>query len=80
MEPNQFLSDRTETRIRTAFIAAIQIIEDYGEALSEEDFALIRKQILDRGNEQIRLMKTELKFFDVRMTGPMMSVKQYKRD
>lgn len=67
MDPiKQILFNRISTRIRTTFIGSVEILEkNLKDILSEEEFIVLRKAILDLGNHQIREMEKELTYYKV---------------
>lgn len=73
------LSKIIETKIRTSFIGAISSFEDeFGHMWGKDTdnpnieqrrmknvWDMVRKEILDKGNDQIRNAKTELEYYDI---------------
>ena len=73
----QELKDLVEKRVRTVFIGAISSVEEspFGQLKSQPEWDRawkeLRNQILNKGNDQLRLLLEELEDFNV---GP----KRYK--
>ena len=72
MDKNQELRDLVEKRVRTVFIGAISSVEEshFGSLRKDSPewdrvFRELRKEILDKGNEQLRLLLEELGDFNV---------------
>jgi hypothetical protein len=64
---NKFLSDKITRDIKTLYIEFIYIIEDYlaDGKLTDAEFQRARKKILDRGNNVVRTMTTQLNELDI---------------
>jgi hypothetical protein len=64
------LSSYLESKIKTTMIGAISDIEKaLPEIVGSETFNKIRQDILDRGNDQIRLLKSELSNYNIEFLG-----------
>lgn len=71
LDPNKkILMDRVATRMRTAFIGALDAFEkEFPELIQSCEFQAVRKHILDLGNNQIRGMASEMEYFNVSLNG-----------
>lgn len=72
MDKNRELRELIEKRVRTVFIGAISSVEEssFGGLRQQSPewdrvFKELRKEILDKGNEQLRLLLEELGDFNV---------------
>lgn len=57
-----FLSKKTETEVKRLYISFIFILEkllDEGK-ISDEEFSMLRKEVLDGGNNSIRNMQEQI--------------------
>lgn len=59
-----------ESKIKTTMIGAISDVEKaLPEIVGSETFSKIRQEILDRGNDQIRIIKSELANYNIEFLG-----------
>jgi hypothetical protein len=59
-----------ESKIKTTMIGAISDVEKaLPEIIGSETFNRIRQEILDRGNDQIRIIKSELANYNIEFLG-----------
>lgn len=64
------ITNLIESKIKTTMIGAISDIEkNLPELVGTEAFAIIRQDILDRGNDQIRIIKSELAHYNIEFLG-----------
>ena len=64
------LTNLIESKIKTTMIGAISDIEkNLPEIIGTEAFGVIRQDILDRGNDQIRIIKSELAHYNIEFLG-----------
>jgi len=82
LDPNKkILMDRVATRMRTAFIGALDAFEkEFPELVHSGEFQAVRKHILDLGNNQIRGMASEMEYFDIKLNGKYMILNKDDRN
>jgi hypothetical protein len=52
-------------RVMTTMIGAVASLEKYADLFTEEQFEVIRAEIMDKGNDQIRKLKDDISGFQV---------------
>ena len=62
----EYLEFKANQNIKRLFKDFIFILEDMKNngLIEEEDYALLRKRVLDKGNDSIRDLSTELRVFE----------------
>lgn len=53
-------------RIMTTMIGALASLEEFKDIFEEEEYEELRKEILDKGNFQIRELERDLDGFDIK--------------
>lgn len=66
-DPKQFLKEKTKSDIKKLYVQFIYMIEDLAdkEKITEEEFSLLRKRILDYGNNAVRELEQQIDSFEV---------------
>lgn len=68
-DPNEFLTTKIKSDIKTLYVQFLYMIEDLVDKnkINESEFELLRKRILDYGNNATRSIVDQLKSFEVKI-------------